>query len=121
MTEEYCSEKFMQKQQDLEAKLNWINEPFNSTDKHSLINTPNGDVYEGDIVEGKRNGRGTLKNMDGSEYKGEWQRNCCHGVGWYKSATDGTVYIGEWVDNIMQVSLRYIPATINMELFALTV
>lgn len=103
MTEEYCSEKYIQKQRHLEVKLKWINEPFDSSESHySLVNAPNGDVYEGEVVAGKRHGRGTLHSVDGSDYKGNWLNNCCHGMGWHKSATDNTVYIGEWADNCMQ-------------------
>lgn len=36
---------------------------------------PDGTVYEGDIVNGKRHGRGTMKHVDGTVL--DWEGNVC--------------------------------------------
>ncbi len=40
-----------------------------------------GDVYEGDWVDNKSMGEGTLTHLDGGFYLGQWQNNCPHGKG----------------------------------------
>ncbi len=42
---------------------------------------PDGAKYEGDYVEGKKQGRGTFKWADGSCYSGEFYDNNIHGYG----------------------------------------
>ena len=41
----------------------------------------NGDVYEGDFIDGKKHGKGTLKFRDGSIYTGEFQNDSINGMG----------------------------------------
>lgn len=40
---------------------------------------PDGDSYEGDWFEGKREGFGTHRQADGIVYVGEWKNNQIHG------------------------------------------
>jgi len=47
----------------------------------------NGDVYEGDFIQGKRHGKGKYTTPDGYSYEGEWINNQRHGKG--KSITIG--------------------------------
>lgn len=97
-------DEWLKKQDELEATLAWTCEPLDtSLDTYSLVTNSNRDVYQGDVVDGKKHGRGILRCSDGSEYRGSWRFDACHGTGWYKSA-DGAVYFGEWVDNLMEVS-----------------
>ena len=51
--------------------------------------------YTGDLIEGKRQGRGKLVYSNGSVYEGEFSQHQCHGVG-RLTAADGTVYDGLW-------------------------
>ena len=80
--------------------------------------------YIGLFENGKRTGPATLKNVDGSSYKGEllneqlimhghgmkrfkdgssyngsWQNNKRHGQGITKEARGTTTHIGEWVED----------------------
>ena len=51
--------------------------------------------YTGDLIAGKRQGRGKLVYSNGSVYEGEFSQHQCHGVG-RLTAADGTVYDGLW-------------------------
>jgi len=43
---------------------------------------PNLDVYEGDFLDGIREGRGVYRYAaNGDKYDGEWKQNCKHGIG----------------------------------------
>ena len=54
--------------------------------------------YEGDFVEGKKEGCGTLKNSIGSIiYSGEWKEDMMHGKGEYLHS-DSTVYVGDFIE-----------------------
>ena len=39
----------------------------------------NRDEYEGDFVDGERDGKGIYKYQNGTMYEGEWQKNFRHG------------------------------------------
>lgn len=56
-----------------------------------------GDVYEGEILNGKRHGHGTYTWSDGSFYDGEWKDGNENGHGIKKYINVG-VYDGEWKD-----------------------
>ena len=56
-------------------------------------------VYTGDVLNGKRHGKGTCTWHTGSVYEGKWQNDKRHGKGKY-TWSDGTVYEGEWKDGI---------------------
>lgn len=57
-----------------------------------------GSRYEGDVVDGRREGTGVQVALDGSSYQGQWQANKRHGIG--KAVyTLGGSYEGEWRDN----------------------
>jgi hypothetical protein len=57
-----------------------------------------GMTYEGEWMNGKRHGRGTLISPDGTKYSGDWQHNRMHGNGTktYASDTHLRKYAGEW-------------------------
>lgn len=59
---------------------------------------PNGDIYEGELIDGKRHGRGIYKFVSGNVYEGEFVDGKRHGQGIYKFA-DGSIYEGEFVDD----------------------
>ncbi|MCD8215482.1 MAG: protein kinase [Clostridiales bacterium] len=58
----------------------------------------NGDVYEGETENGKRNGYGTMTYADGSVYTGQWENDLKNGKGTLVYAS-GDVYEGEWENN----------------------
>ncbi|KAJ6729943.1 PHOSPHATIDYLINOSITOL-4-PHOSPHATE 5-KINASE RELATED [Salix viminalis] len=55
----------------------------------------NGDVYEGDWVDGKYDGYGVETWARGSRYRGQYRQGLRHGFGVYRFYT-GDVYAGEW-------------------------
>jgi hypothetical protein len=63
-----------------------------------ILKTHNG-VYEGNFLDGKKNGYGTYKFLDGSVYEGNWVDNVMSGEG-TMTYPDGTVYEGNWEDNV---------------------
>jgi len=96
-----------------------------SKNKKETINYPNGDIYEGETLNGKKHGHGKMTyaggdEFDTKEYNGEWKDDliCGHGVeklvggsvveGEYKDGklnghgimkwADGYVYDGEYID-----------------------
>lgn len=60
--------------------------------------TRDGARYEGEVVDGRREGRGVEVALDGSTYEGQWQANRRHGIGKATFALGGS-YEGEWRDN----------------------
>ena len=69
----------------------------NSSDKKEVyvLSYTNGDKYDGEVVNGVREGFGTYFYHNGDKYEGMWQNNKKHGMGtlYYK---DGNLYIGQW-------------------------
>jgi radial spoke head protein 1 len=48
----------------------------------AVASYPNGDVYDGDFLDGIREGRGTYRyGRNGDIYHGEWIKNLKHGIG----------------------------------------
>jgi hypothetical protein len=58
----------------------------------------NGDVYEGDWKEGKRHGKGKMIYNEGDVYEGEWKKGKKHGKG-KMTYNEGDVYEGDWKEN----------------------
>ena len=58
-----------------------------------IINT-NG-IYEGELENGKRHGKGKYTYSNGDEYDGEWENDMRHGKGKH-TYEDGGVYEGQW-------------------------
>ena len=57
---------------------------------------PNGDIYEGDFLDGIREGRGKyFYASNGDKYDGEWRNNLKHGIGQMIYAGKGE-YKGYW-------------------------
>jgi hypothetical protein len=56
---------------------------------------PNGDVYYGEIRQGKRNGHGTYIAANGDKYVGQFKAGNYHGPGIYTTA-DGREFEGVW-------------------------
>ena len=56
------------------------------------------DIYEGDLVNGIRHGRGTMIFKSGNIYKGDWQNGLMHGFGEFDFKTTGDHYTGEFAN-----------------------
>jgi len=82
---------------------NYIDNPddytgFTGKGKETLSN---GDVYEGDFVNGNRHGKGKITSADGSVYEGDFFDGIFHGKGKFTSA-DGFCYEGDFFDEYFQ-------------------
>ena len=55
-----------------------------------------GSVYEGNFMNGKPEGKGTMKYVGGASYSGEWHYGLREGEGTW-NYPDGGSYIGSWV------------------------
>ena len=62
--------------------------------KKKIIKFDNG-TYTGHCINGKPNGHGTFKTLEGEIYKGNFLNGEFHGVGTHEYL-DGSVYEGEW-------------------------
>lgn len=58
-----------------------------------------GVCYNGDIVNGIRQGFGSLTRLDGYSYRGNWVNDKRHGEG-YETLPDGTNYDGDWYNDV---------------------
>eukprot|EP00531_Pseudo-nitzschia_arenysensis_P000643 CAMPEP_0116129562 /NCGR_PEP_ID=MMETSP0329-20121206/7988_1 /TAXON_ID=697910 /ORGANISM="Pseudo-nitzschia arenysensis, Strain B593" /LENGTH=1052 /DNA_ID=CAMNT_0003623833 /DNA_START=203 /DNA_END=3361 /DNA_ORIENTATION=- len=65
-------------------------------------------IYEGEMVDSKREGRGICLFTDGTFYEGEWKRNKEHGYGKLMSSDrKQIIYEGEWERGRMQGTGTY--------------
>lgn len=74
--------KFLELELELEPKLaiqEFEKAPECIVDK---ITYPNGDIYEGKYINGKRHGKGKMTYADGSIYEGEWKNDLKDGFGY---------------------------------------
>ena len=58
----------------------------------------NGDVYDGDFANDRRDGKGVYWYSNGNVYDGQWKDGHVHGQGLMKYV-NGNIYEGEWVDD----------------------
>ncbi|VXC30299.1 MORN repeat-containing protein [Massilia sp. 9I] len=65
-----------------------------------LESARDGSRYEGDFVDGRKEGNGVQEALDRSSYEGQWKKNRRHGIG-KASYTLGGSYEGEWRDGQM--------------------
>ncbi|GFR43800.1 hypothetical protein Agub_g4924, partial [Astrephomene gubernaculifera] len=54
--------------------------------------------YDGDWIQGRREGYGTRHYSSGEMYSGDWVANLRHGTGRYEYAS-GDLYVGQWADD----------------------
>lgn len=62
---------------------------------------PDEKTYDGELLDGKMHGLGTLIIKDKSKYSGEFKNNLYHGQGTFIS-NEGNKYVGEWKDGEME-------------------
>eukprot|EP00598_Pedospumella_elongata_P002417 CAMPEP_0184978546 /NCGR_PEP_ID=MMETSP1098-20130426/9003_1 /TAXON_ID=89044 /ORGANISM="Spumella elongata, Strain CCAP 955/1" /LENGTH=211 /DNA_ID=CAMNT_0027501695 /DNA_START=9 /DNA_END=644 /DNA_ORIENTATION=+ len=62
---------------------------------NQTISYPDGTIYEGDLVNGKRHGYGKSTTAEGTVYEGDWENDLPHGNGSTVFA-NGSVYTGEF-------------------------
>lgn len=87
------------------AKKNTVSKEPASKAKIERVEFDNGDVYEGEMLDGLRHGKGKYTWANGDFYEGEWAKGWRSGFGIYKSYSkneaDGSafasyVYEGDW-------------------------
>lgn len=59
------------------------------------VELKNGDVYEGEWLDGRRHGTGVYRWRFGGSYEGDWDASYQHGRG-IRTYRNGDVYDGEW-------------------------
>ena len=72
------------------GQLIWRSKGTGEFDREAIIET-----YLGAMVDGKREGEGTLTLIDGTEYRGEWQGDVAQGNGVIRYS-NGDVYTGRF-------------------------
>ena len=75
--------------------------------KGKMINLMDGSEYEGDVVQGKKEGKGILKFRDGTIYDGEFKDDVFHGNGILKY-NNGRKYEGNFKEGKMDGSGKFI-------------
>lgn len=73
---------------------------FNRFHGHGVYSYTNGSVYEGQWVDGRKQGQGKQMQPDGSVYTGDWRDNQQHGQGRMRWV-NGDSYDGQWSDGHM--------------------
>lgn len=85
------------------------NEESQSDINFKRVKYDGGDVYEGEILNGKRQGEGKYTWANGDTYEGEWKNGKKYGHGKYtsykKDPINGSLYVdwyydGEWIDDV---------------------
>lgn len=66
-----------------------------------------GEIYEGEMLDGWRHGMGVCMYPNGFMYQGQWKRGREHGRGKLMTADRRTIYEGEWLDGKMHGKGKY--------------
>lgn len=92
---------------DEEFSVDPRNGPFDKTRrKFKGLNIEPNKWYEGDWIDGRRDGFGILKWNDGSVYVGYFKNDKADGFGTLKH-TDGDIYVGLWLDDRASYAGKY--------------
>ncbi len=76
----------------------WMNDMMNGRCSIDDINTFSPYKFEGNCLNGKRQGKGVEVYKDGSSYDGEWVSDQREGFGVFIDS-DGSIYSGNWFNN----------------------
>ena len=64
----------------------------------TALSYPNGEIYEGQFLNGMRHGLGTCIYVNGDMYEGEWSEGLCHGEGLISNEKGKLVCQGEFLE-----------------------
>lgn len=76
-----------------------INSVTDAPDKRGTMRYDNGNTYEGEWINGIREGSGRMVYSNGDVYEGEWKNDKRHGQGTY-TWKDGGEYTGEYKEDM---------------------
>lgn len=74
-------------------------EKATSTVERKKLSYHNGD-YVGDVVAGKKHGKGVMHYLDGTRYEGQWQNDKRHGKGTLYYSNGSICYRGDWQNDM---------------------
>ena len=74
----------------------WVNDRFHG---QGSMYWGDGEEYVGQWKDGKMDGQGTMTYADGRKYVGQWKDGMCHGQGTMTYA-NGQKYVGQWKDGM---------------------
>ena len=83
----------------------------------------NGDVFEGEMKDGKRHGSGKYMFIDGDMYAGDWKKDKSHGKGKYMFV-NGDVYkcaLESWDRPIISIHVNEMPSLFLIHQHARTI
>lgn len=79
--------------------------------RKAVIHYENGDVYVGELNNGKRHGTGILEERSGDKYEGCWLNDQKSGTGTYTSKAQDKIYDGDWREDMRWGNGREITQT----------
>ncbi|MGL5642546.1 MAG: MORN repeat-containing protein, partial [Paraclostridium sp.] len=86
---------------NIKPNINNMKQKKETDEKYEIIKYDNGDVYKGELKEGKRSGFGICIFEDKSRYEGLWKEDLMHSIGKY-TYTDGSVYSGDFKFGVIE-------------------
>ena len=75
--------------------------PMEARTKRVSFDLGNGSTYQGEWLNGMRDGKGKHKDKEGLHYTGEWLADIRHGFG-KQEFDNGDVYFGQWRDDLQE-------------------
>ena len=94
LEKKYCKIKFENNEEFEGERLHIISDKING---YGVYKYNNGDLYEGDFIEGNRQGLGEYVYLDKTFYRGEWENDKKNGRGIYSNGEKE--FNGIWKDN----------------------
>ena len=64
---------------------------------NQVLNLDNGDKYKGDVVDGKKHGKGRYTFANGNKYEGSYKDDKMNGKGRFTFKAEGNEYEGDFV------------------------
>ncbi|MEG2058173.1 MAG: hypothetical protein RRZ84_09785, partial [Romboutsia sp.] len=86
---------------NIRPNVNTFKQKKETEEKYEIIKYDNGDMYKGELKEGKRSGFGICIFADKSRYEGLWKEDAMHSIGKY-IYTDGSTYSGDFKFGVIE-------------------